>query len=89
MSIDRTFWTVCISCAAIANVLAFWIFARMAKLGLERHVWSVWSDVRLYRLYWQKAPENGWSRAPLVTMGVLIAVAVSVFVLAAFLNWGK
>ncbi len=89
MSIDGVFWIVCIPCAAIANVLAFWIFARMSTLGFERDVWSVWTDVRLYTLYWQKAPENGWSRSPLVTMGVLISIAVSALLSAAVLNWGK
>lgn len=88
MSVERIFWTVCIPCAAIANVLAFWIFARMGKLGFERGIWN-WGDLRLYRLYWDKAPENRWSRTPLVAMGALMAVTICALFLAALFNWGK
>jgi len=41
-------------------------------------------DLRLYRLYWNLAPEHGWSRAPLVMAVALMMVAVSAVLLATF-----
>jgi hypothetical protein len=82
MTIDRVFWSVCIPCGAIATALGFWIFARMERIGFERKLLSFKSDVSLYRLYWQKAPGNGWSRAPLIAMGVLFGITVIALLLA-------
>ena len=82
MTVDRIFWSVCIPCGAVANILAFWIFARTERLGFDRPIWSVWGDLGLYRIYWQKAPENGWSRTPLVAMGLLLGVALSALLVA-------
>jgi|SRR6516162_8512491 hypothetical protein len=71
------------SCVAVANFLAFEIFARLETLGYLRRWWRM-EDLRLYRLYWNLAPEHGWSRAPLVMAVALMMVAVSAVLLATF-----
>ena len=43
---------------------------------------SVRAILGLYRIYWQKAPENGSSRTPLVAMGLLLGVALSALLVA-------
>jgi len=34
-------WAVGVSCTGIANVLAFWIFARLSSIGYPRHWWPM------------------------------------------------
>ena len=77
------FWAVGVPCAGIANVLAFWIFARLGSIGHARHWWRM-EDFRLYRLYWKLAPEHGWSRMPLIAAGGFFLLAVASVFLAAF-----
>ena len=66
MNIMKMFVFVTIPCGAIANVLSYWIFARLRSVGHPRLQWGM--DPELYRLYWQIAPQHGWSRAPLLWM---------------------
>lgn len=76
------FWAVAMPCAGIANVLAFWVFARLDSVGHPRHWWRM-EDFTLYRLYWKLAPEHGWSRLPLVAAASSFLVA-GIALLAAF-----
>jgi hypothetical protein len=82
MSIDAIFWAVTVPCGAIANGLAFWIFARLRKIGITRRWWKG-EDFRLYGIYWRVAAEHGWSRWPLVAAGGLFAVGCAALLLAA------
>jgi hypothetical protein len=75
------FWTVSIPCAAVANVLAIWIFARLKTLGFERRWWKQ-QDFFLYATYWRLAPKQGWSRLPLIAGAALFAVAVVVAIIS-------
>jgi hypothetical protein len=75
------FWTVSIPCAGVANVLAFWIFARLHSIGYTRHWWRM-EDFKLYKLYWELAPEHGWSRLPLIAAGGFFLIACAVLLLS-------
>ena len=77
------FWAVSIPCGGIANVFAFWIFARLDSIGHSRHWWRM-EDFSLYRLYWNLAPENGWSRAPLIGAAMFFLIAGVALFLAVF-----
>jgi len=80
MTMDRIFWTICFPCGLAATLLAFWIFARMKRVGYERRLFCVRSDLNLYRSYWHIAPEKHWSRAPIIGMGVLVVIAIAALV---------
>ena len=80
MNFDQIFWFVSIPCVAVANVFAFWIFARLRQLGFERKWWR--PDFELYLLYWKLAPVNGWSRAPLIAAGSLFVGGIAALLLA-------
>jgi hypothetical protein len=69
-------WAVPVSllCTGAANILAFWIFARLDSIGYPRHWWRM-EDFGLYKVYWKLAPEHGWSRLPLVAAGAFFLVA--------------
>ena len=73
---NPNFW-IAMTFASVANGCAFLIFARLSRLGHGRGLWS-WNDVRLYRLYWNLAPQQGWSRFPLL-LGVSAFVLAGVF----------
>lgn len=80
------FWVVSIPLAAIANVLAFQIFARLESLGYRRRWWRM-EDFRLYKLYWKLAPEQGWSRMPLIVAGLCVGAAAVVLFVAVGSPW--
>ena len=82
------FWLIRMPCAAIANILAFRIFARLREAGIERRWWKN-EDVSLYRLYWRMAPAHGWPRGTLVAAGSFFAVGGAALLLMTILYWGK
>jgi len=56
--IVTTFWVFAIGCVSL-------VFSRLKKIGhpngwFSLHAWY------FYRMYWKAAPEQGWSRAPLI-----------------------
>jgi hypothetical protein len=83
------FWLISVPCAAIANFLAFRIFARLSDAGIERGGYWLREDIRLYRLYWRLAPARGWPRRTLVTAASFFAVSAAAILVAAILYWGR
>jgi len=66
---------------ALANGMAFLMLWRMRSLGRQVGIWrTLGKDWALYREYWQVAPAQNWSRAPLV-------VGIMSFLLAMWLMW--
>jgi hypothetical protein len=47
----------------------------MGKLGAQVGIFRTTKDRALYRRYWQQAPAQGWSRAPLVIAATSLVVA--------------
>ena len=84
------FWLISLPCAAIANILAFRIFARLNEVGIEKRWWSwKYEDIELYKLYWRLAPARGWPRRTLVAAVCFFAVGAVSILSAAILYWGK
>jgi hypothetical protein len=79
-SIEFWFWRVSIPCAAIANVLAFWVFARLKSVGYKRRWWKM-EDFKLYETYWRIAPEHSWSRLPLIAAVGIFLLGVAALLL--------
>ena len=69
------FWTISLPCIVIANVLLYWVSARLKSLGYERQRGFKMQNATLYLTYWRLAPKRGWSRLPLVTAVVLFGFA--------------
>jgi len=66
--------------AGLANGLALLVLSRMRSLGLRIGFWRTHRDLTLYRQYWRVAPEQNWSRVPII-------FALLSFVLAGCLLW--
>jgi len=53
--------------AGLANGLAFFVLWRMRRLGHRVGILrTLGKDWALYRAYWRVAPEQNWSRIPLI-----------------------
>ena|GEM_PF-4215561 len=61
--------------AGLANGLALLVLSRMRSLGLRIEFWRTHRDLTLYRQYWRLAPEQNWSRAPIIFALLSFALA--------------
>lgn len=60
----------------LANGLACFVFWRMRKLGWQVGIWrTIGKDWALYRAYWRVAPEQNWSRIPLIIAPISFLLA--------------
>jgi hypothetical protein len=73
-----TYFVTSMVFGGIANALAFLILGRMRTLGLRVGLWRTHRDWVPYRQYWRIAPEQNWSRAPIV-VGLLSLVPAAYF----------
>jgi hypothetical protein len=80
------FWAIAIPLGAVANLFALQIFSRLESVGYPRRWWRM-EDFRLYKLYWKLAPEHGWSRMPLVAVGLCFVSAAAAVLVVALGTW--
>jgi hypothetical protein len=66
MNVRLPFFLAAMAFGGLANVLAFFVLARMRSLGRRVGVWRTHRDWVLYRDYWRVAPYHKWSRAPII-----------------------
>lgn len=70
-----TYFAFAMVFAGVANALLFLVLGRMRSLGVRVGLWRTGRDWALYRQYWRIAPQQSWSRAPIVVAALSFAIA--------------